>query len=191
MIRILAGLAAIGILLAWPGQAEAAESHDSCTGFIDSLPATIATQGTWCLRNNLSTSIASGTAIRIGANNVTIDCNGFKIGGLAAGPGTETIGIHVSYRLNATVRNCAIRGFNRGIHLSGTGGGGHLIEDNTIDESRTSGISISNAPVPLSGTMSLPTRAFQRTPARTAQRWWPSTGSAVRWTSSTTPSMAW
>src|SRR5690606_6631548 len=44
------------------------------------------------------------------------------------------------------IRNCAIRGFNRGIHLAGSGGGGHLVEDNVIDESRTSGISISNAP---------------------------------------------
>ena len=33
--------------------AQAAESYDNCTGFIDSLPATISTHGVWCLRKNL------------------------------------------------------------------------------------------------------------------------------------------
>ena len=63
----------------------AAESYDSCTGFIESLPATISTQGVWCLRRNLATAMTSGNAITITVNNVTIDCNDFKIGGLAAG----------------------------------------------------------------------------------------------------------
>src|SRR5688572_11518098 len=67
-------------------RADAAASYDACTGFIDTLPATIGTQGTWCLRNNLTSSLASGAAISIATNNVVLDCNGFKIGGLSAGP---------------------------------------------------------------------------------------------------------
>ena len=145
MIRILTGLAlSIGVLLAWPGQAQAAESYDSCTGFIDSLPATITTQGTWCLKNNLSTAITNGDAITIDANNVTVDCNGFKIGGLAAEPDTEAQGISARARLNATVRNCTIRGFSHGIDFYE--GGNHLIEGNTIDRSTNRGIFIINAP---------------------------------------------
>ena len=42
-----------------------AETLGSCAGFIDSVPATITTQGTWCLRKDLSTSIASGAAITV------------------------------------------------------------------------------------------------------------------------------
>ncbi len=71
--------------------AHAAESYDNCTGFIDSVPATITTQGTWCLRKNLATNITTGNAITIATNNVTIDCNDFKIGGLAAGSASRAI----------------------------------------------------------------------------------------------------
>jgi hypothetical protein len=78
----------VAILLAWPWivpPAQAAESYDNCSGYIDSVPAVIATQGTWCLRKDLSTAQTSGNAIEIAANNVVIDCNDFKLGGLAAG----------------------------------------------------------------------------------------------------------
>src|SRR5690606_9034000 len=89
MHRLLAVLLLAG-LLAIPSPARAAESYDSCAGYIDSLPATISQQGVWCLRKNLSTNISTGHAITIAANNVTIDCNDFKIGGLAAGNGSLT-----------------------------------------------------------------------------------------------------
>jgi hypothetical protein len=47
MIRILTCIAlATGTWLATPAPAKAAESCDNCTGFVDSLPATIGTQGT-------------------------------------------------------------------------------------------------------------------------------------------------
>src|SRR5690606_14995164 len=76
-VLILAGLASVL-------PARAADDYDACAGFIDSVPATITSQGVWCLRKDLSTAIASGSAITIATNNVTIDCNGFKLGGLAA-----------------------------------------------------------------------------------------------------------
>lgn len=117
----------------------AAESYDNCTGFIDSLPAILGTQGNWCLRKNVATSITSGYAILIDANNVTLDCNDFKIGGLGAGVNTATVGIGTGDRLrtNAVVRNCNIRGFRRGLVISGSG---HLVEDNRLDGNTYTGI---------------------------------------------------
>ena len=120
----------LGLAAAGPAQAE---TWHACSGFIDALPATITTQGTWCLRGDLSTTLASGEAITIAANNVTIDCNDYKIGGLGAGAATAATGIHTSGRLNATVRNCHVRGFLVGIELVGASAGGHLVEDNRLD----------------------------------------------------------
>jgi hypothetical protein len=111
--------------------ARAAESYDNCTGFIETLPVTISTQGVWCLRGNVSTGMTSGNAITVAGNNVTIDCNEFKVGGLAAGPETQAIGIQAAQRQGITIRNCGIRGFRTGIDLAG--GFGHLVEDNRLD----------------------------------------------------------
>jgi len=130
------------LLLSAPRPASAAESYDNCTGFIDSVPAVISTQGVWCLRANLGTNIGAGgsSAIVIGANNVTIDCNGFKLGGLAAGNGSQASGIRASDRQNVTVRHCNIRGFLYGIDLAG--GAGHLVEDNRLDNNLYMGIQV-------------------------------------------------
>lgn len=123
-------LAGAGLTLA-PGQARAAESLDTCAGYITTLPTVITTQGVWCMSADATTPITSGNAILVQTNNVTIDCNNFKLGGLAAGTGTATVGIMATSLLNLTVRNCIIRGFKYGVRL--TGGGGHLIEDSTFD----------------------------------------------------------
>jgi len=136
MTRLFAGsllIAALSLLLFAPKPAQAAESYDNCTGTISTLPAVIASQGTWCLKGDLSTNITSGSAITINTNNVTIDCNNFKLGGLAAGAGTSAYGISASTRLNSTVRHCNIRGFFVGVFLYGVGGGGHAVEDNRFD----------------------------------------------------------
>lgn len=138
LIRIAAVLALIaGTTFALP-PASAAESYDNCKNFIDSVPTTISTPGVWCLRKDLATGIANGTAIHITANNVTIDCNDFKIGGLAAGSGASTYGIAAYMRQNVTVRNCNVRGFRYGIDVSG--GAGHLVEDNRLDNNLYIGI---------------------------------------------------
>jgi len=130
-------IAAALLLAAAP--AWAAESYDNCTGFIDAVPAVIASQGTWCLRHDLSTAMASGNAITVAANNVTIDCNDFKLGGLAAGSGSLARGIDATDRHNVGVRNCNIRGFNVGIAAPGVGSG-HRIEDNRLDNNLVGGI---------------------------------------------------
>jgi hypothetical protein len=129
-------------ILAAPRVAHAAESYDNCTGFIASLPAVISTQGTWCFNKDLTTAITSGFAITINTNNVTLDCNYFKLGGLAAGVGTQTSGIFAQNRLNATVRHCNIRGFATGVDLAGATGGGHVVEDNRFDGNTFIGVTV-------------------------------------------------
>lgn len=131
-------LAAIALATV-PHAACAAESYDSCAGTITSLPATISTPGVWCLKTDLSTAMSSGVAITINANNVTIDCNHFRLGGLAAGLGTSATGIGATGRVNATVRNCNVRGFLNGIYLDGDG---HVAEDNRMDSNTRTGLYI-------------------------------------------------
>jgi hypothetical protein len=122
--------------------AHAAPSYDGCTETITALPVVITTQGTWCLKSDLATPIASGNAIEIQVNNVTIDCNGFKLGGLAAGDATAAYGVYASGRLNATVRDCKIRGFGFGVSLAGSG---HVIEDNLLEGNTIIGAEVSGA----------------------------------------------
>lgn len=112
--------------------------NDGTSRDIDSLPTTISSQGVYCLRKNLSTAITSGRAISIDTNNVTIDCNDFKIGGLAAGNSSKAQGIVSSARQNITVRNCNLRGFYIGIQLFD--GAGHLLEHNRLDNNLYVGI---------------------------------------------------
>ena len=138
-------LAVILVLLLPAAAVRAAPSLDTCVGYVDSLPATISTQGTWCLRNHLSTAITTGAAITIATNNVVLDCNDFRIGGLAAGDTTLTIGVLAEDRQNVTVRNCGIRGFNSGIDISGSGTAGHLVEDNRLDQNTRNGLRMSGA----------------------------------------------
>lgn len=118
--------------------ATAAEAYDNCTGFIDALPAVITTQGTWCLRKDLTTNISSGQAIDIRTNNVTLDCNHFKIGNLSAPQPFQAFGVHAADRGNIAIRHCTIRGFFTGTYL--VGGFGHLVEDNRVDGARSVGL---------------------------------------------------
>jgi hypothetical protein len=124
-----------------PGLAWAAHSYGTCSGYIDSLPATVSTSGTWCLRSDLLSAPSSGAAITVDADFVVIDCNDFRISGLDAGTSTFATGISVrdSASHNVIVRNCQIEGFRYGVAMMGFS---HLIENNTIDASTFVGISI-------------------------------------------------
>lgn len=139
-IASVASILIIGLVAA-PAVVRAAKSYDNCTGFVDSVPATISTQGTWCLRQDLTTNITSGVAIQIRAHNVTLDCNDFKIGGLAAGTGTSTNGIAAYGSNNTTVQHCNVRGFFTGVDLRGYG---HTVEDNRLDGNTGIGIQVLN-----------------------------------------------
>jgi len=141
-IRKIQNLVLLSLLLAAPGVL--AETLD-CKP-ITSLPAVIKYQGIYCFTGNLTTSMTSGNAIEIQTNNVTIDMNGWKLGGLAAGLGTETNGIYAYQRKNITIRNGTIRGFKLGIWLSestlGATSQGHLIEDIRADKNTFQGIRV-------------------------------------------------
>jgi hypothetical protein len=116
------------LVLATPAPGARAETTE-CT-VITSVPTTISSPGVYCLKSNFSTNLATGAAISIDANNVTLDLNGYKLGNLAAGTATLASGIDTT-RQNVTVRNGTIRGYYYGIVLNG--GGGHLVEDVRLD----------------------------------------------------------
>ena len=124
-------LALLAVGLAAPAHAETL----NCTA-VTSLPATISTQGIHCLMGNLATAQTSGDAITITANNVTLDLNGFKLGGQAAGSATGATGI-LSTANNVTVKNGIVRGFRTGIFLQGRGA---VVEDLLVDQNTLTGI---------------------------------------------------
>ena len=132
-----AGLAPLLLLASAP--TPAAESYDNCAGFIDSIPTTISSQGVWCMRADASAALASGSAISVSVNNVTIDCNGYKLGNLGAGPGNAATGIVALNPLNVTVRDCNLRGYYLAVLLVG---GGHLVEDTRAEANGYAGLQV-------------------------------------------------
>ena len=141
-IRKIKNLVLLTLLLAAPGAW--AETID-CTA-ITTLPYVITVQGIYCFTGDLATSMVTGNAIEIQTNNVTIDLNGWKLGGLAAGAGTQTYGIYANQRKNITIKNGTIRGFFFGIYLDDnspyTTSQGHLIEDIRADKNAYRGMLI-------------------------------------------------
>lgn len=134
-------LLALFVLAPMPGRA--ARSYDTCTAFVSTVPAVIASPGTYCLNANLVTSMASGAAIAINASNVTLDCDDFRVDDLGAGAATTAIGISASNQNYVTIRHCNVGGFQQGIVLAdnGSGKGANLIEDNHLDGNTNVGIS--------------------------------------------------
>ena len=142
-VRVIALAGLLGPALHAPSAA--AETWATCTGYIASVPAVVSSQGTWCLSKDLGTAASTGAAITVASNNVTIDCNGYKLGNLAAGTGTLATGILSDARRNVTLRNCHIRGFATGIHLTGAvspqvTSSGHVVEDLVVEGSTMQGI---------------------------------------------------
>ncbi len=115
----------------------------SCTA-ITSLPYTISTKGDYCLAGNFSTNIASNNAITINTSDVVLDLNGYMIGNLAAGAGTNAYGIYANQQKNITIRNGTVRGFLYGIFLYDsspyTTSQGHIVEDIRADRNTQIGI---------------------------------------------------
>lgn len=127
--------ALLGAGYAFPAAAETT----LCTN-ITSVPTTITTQGVYCMKQHITTNLASGAAITVNVNNVTIDCNEFKLGNLAAGVGTNAIGVLADGRNNVTVRNCGIRGFRTGVSLVD---GLYQVYDNRFDQNTQTSIQVS------------------------------------------------
>ncbi len=135
--------ASLLVLLAFVlGAAPARAETVNCTA-ITALPAVITVQGVYCFTGDLATAITSGIAIDIQTNNVVLDLNGFKLGGLAAGPGTTANGIHALNRQNITIKNGTIRGFLEGIVIIDTGASqGHVVEDIRADQNTHTGFDV-------------------------------------------------
>jgi hypothetical protein len=129
------------VLAAFEARAETV----NCTA-IAVLPAVIIVQGVYCLKGNLQTGMTSGNAIDIQTNNVVLDLNGFKLGALSAGLGTNTFGIYAINRQNITIRNGTIRGFRQAIVLLDSGASqGHLVEDVRADQNTEVGIQVAGS----------------------------------------------
>jgi hypothetical protein len=92
---------------------------------INSVPVVINSPGVYCLDRHLSTGIASGAAITIASDDVTLDLGGFTLAGTAGSSGAA-IGIHAVARQNVTIRDGTVRGFEEGISLFG--GSNNLVE---------------------------------------------------------------
>jgi len=133
-------LALLGLLalLAWTKPASA-ETYHTCTGYISSVPATIAIPGTYCVTANLASN-SSLTFVTINTNNVTIDCNGHLMDASGAGLGNTSTGIYANTRSGTQVRNCTLKGFKSAIWLIGSTGRGNVVEDNVVDGSTYTGI---------------------------------------------------
>ena len=130
MRRTTAVLALAGLM----GLAGAASADETtfCNTFITAVPFTISVQGHYCFDRNLAFSGTAGNAITINSDFVVVDLNNFKLGGGSAGLGTNAIGIASANHRNITIRNGNIRGFKKGISITGSGGG-HVIENNVLD----------------------------------------------------------
>jgi hypothetical protein len=107
-----------------------------------SVPAVITVQGVHCLQSNKNSAVPNGNLIEIQANNVVIDLNGFKLGGLAAGTATTATGIFALDRQNITIRNGIIRGFQTGVFLQGAASSGYLVENLLLEQNRSTGVAV-------------------------------------------------
>jgi hypothetical protein len=121
-----------------------AETND-CTP-ITALPFDITRSGVYCLTGNLNSIRPSGSLIRVKANGVTIDLNGWTLDGSSAGSATKAVGIYSFKRSNCTIRNGTIRGFYQGIQIFEPNPyvltQGHLVEDVLVENSTFNGIQV-------------------------------------------------
>src|SRR5713101_3163904 len=112
-----------------------------CTQYITSVPYTITQAGHYCLIRNVTSGMASGTAIRIAADNLWLDLNNFALDASAAGSSTAAWGISAEGRSHVTVRDGLVRGFLNGVVLDGDASTSDLtVEKIRADKNTRSGI---------------------------------------------------
>ncbi len=130
MIRAL--LLVIALLVAPVGQAWAAKSFDGCTGYVTALPVRLATPGTWCLKQDLTSSGVQDSVVEIAADGVTLDCKDF---GLTGGGNSYSIGVNADGYSQLVVRNCRLSGFFAAMIISNRTGAqvrGIQVENNRL-----------------------------------------------------------
>jgi len=106
-------------------------ADDAAIGIpIVAVPVTLTAQGVYKLTANVSTSQTSGCAITIASDFVTVDLQGYKIGGGGAGPLTSARGVCATDHRYITIRNGTIRGFRRAVEINHEirTSQGHLVE---------------------------------------------------------------
>ena len=140
-VHRLLRIASIGLITALTPLAQVHAETIDCIP-ITTLPAVITVQGVYCFTGHLGTAMTSGTAIDIQTNNVVLDLNGFKLGGLAAGFGTTAYGIYAYNLQNITIKNGTVRGFIHGIYLGGSSSQGNVVEDVRADQNTSIGITV-------------------------------------------------
>lgn len=137
---ILSSLALLMLAASLHARAETTE----CT-VIDTVPYVISSAGVYCLKSKLVSAMGTGSAITINTNNVTLDMNGYRLGGRQAGDTSTAKGIYALNRKNIHIRNGTIRGFFLPISLTDSSSPpsiseGHLIEDMLVESSYSGGI---------------------------------------------------
>jgi len=144
-MRTFASTAALVVALALgamgavvPRVALATPAKDACNGFISQPVGAddrveILEPGTWCLDHDLASEQYEDTysMIAIFADDVTIDCRGHQLTYTGFAPNSRGIATSLGLGKRATVRNCRIRGFGRGIAMHDSPG--YRIEDNVIE----------------------------------------------------------
>jgi parallel beta-helix repeat protein len=102
---------------------------------ITSLPYTITAQGSYIINQNLK---ASWHGIKVQANNVTIDLNGYSISGNNTSGG---YGIYMNGRSNVEIRNGTIRNFgSHGIYEESSSGNSHRVVNVRVMNNKGNGI---------------------------------------------------
>jgi hypothetical protein len=140
--------------IAWPAcvltalvlaPAFAAAQSPGCTFEFTSLPYTINSSGTYCLKNTMFTNLSSGAAITVGGGyQVVVDLRGYALINV---PGTTStaVGVLGLNKSNVTVRNGRIQSFKSGVTLDGPNSYSNVVENVEVDSPIVSGIVISGS----------------------------------------------
>ena len=140
--KMFLGCAVLALGLVGSGRSAAQETV--CSGTITAVPVTLTAPGTYCLKQNLTTTITTGAAITIEADSVTVDLKGFEIR-RAGDPSAIAQGILGVNRRRVIVRNGTLRGFLTGVVLGNADNGPfhHRIEDIQAIDRTHEGIRVS------------------------------------------------
>jgi hypothetical protein len=126
-----------GLILALSCLSVSARAQTTDCIEITAVPFTITAPGAYCLKTSLSTANPSG-AILVQADDVVIDLNDRILDGTAAGLTSRALGIQSDSRNRLTVRNGTIRGFYRGLQITGGAQSeGHVVEKVVFDRINT------------------------------------------------------
>jgi hypothetical protein len=114
---------------------------------ISKVPYVISTPGTYIVKKDLVLASATGRAITVAANDVTLDLGGHVISSSAPQDGANSsYGVYANGTQNITVRNGVLRNFSRGVSLQRSDiVGKFLVEDMAVENSGSIGIAIQSA----------------------------------------------